>query len=241
MYLALSRLSVRLVNSRTEEKAWCVGNPYCRLRHARSGSTMDAGMNSDGLTNAAEGVRMVIAGLYRSLQSSLSQFYTCTRCTMIFFRYFIPSALLFLLPCGLQAHNTLESNDHSVMKPRRTHITTCETHLLPIKTLSPRLEPITAFQHFLDVGLGWNMYYSSWHGSALPIEPAAWVLTTLYSHILTKAQSTWRQGPPKHSIGATFGQVKMVMVCKEKPLSWDFVEKYALKMLGMTREGWTGE
>lgn len=107
--------------------------------------------------------------------------------------------------------------------------------------LFPRTEIVAGFQHFLDIGNGWNMYYSSWHASALPIQPAAWALTGLYAHIATNVRSTWRNGPPQHAIVAAIGQIQIAMICKEQPIPWDFVENFASRMSDMTQAGWTGE
>ena len=40
------------------------------------------------------------------------------------------------------------------------------------------------YNHFLNFGGGWNLYYSSIYASMLPVQPAAYALQTLYSGIV---------------------------------------------------------
>lgn len=84
------------------------------------------------------------------------------------------------------------------------------------------------------------MYYSSWHAAALPIQPAAWALTNLYTAIMVQAQSTWRKGQPTPLLQASIGNLQLVMMCAERPIPWDFVENFTKYMLAITKGGWTG-
>jgi len=96
------------------------------------------------------------------------------------------------------------------------------------------------FQTFIDVGNGWNFYYSSYHAASLPIQPAAWALTKLYASMLVQAQSTWRKGPSQNIVPLVIGQIQLIMICPEQPIPWQIVENFASEMLRITGEGWTG-
>ncbi len=152
------------------------------------------------------------------------------------------------------------------------------------------------FQDFLDIGSGWNMYYSSWPAIALPVrkyicqssdlsakapslgkifetqglegsnvvararrvisilasvsrksanvslsrEPAAWALTHLYTSILINARGKWARSPPLHGFTLSYGGVRILMHCPQKPIPWIFVGNFAEKMLQITEGGWTG-
>lgn len=114
-----------------------------------------------------------------------------------------------------------------------------------IKNAARYLSPRTSaeeigFQSFIDVGNGWNFYYSSWHAASLPIQPAAWALTNLYASMLVQAQSTWRKGPPQKIIPLAIGQLQLIMICPENPIPWQVVESFASEMLRITGDGWTG-
>ena len=96
------------------------------------------------------------------------------------------------------------------------------------------------FQNVFDIGNGWNMYHSSWPAAILPIQPAAWALTTLYVSVMTHARTSWSTGPPQNSLVSTFGGIRLLMACPQQPIPWQFVAKFAEKLLQITEGGWTG-
>ena len=102
------------------------------------------------------------------------------------------------------------------------------------------VEEIHPFQRFLEIGNGWNMYYSSWNSAGLPLQPAVWALTQLYATIQVQAKGPWRKGPPQQVVRLVLGQIQLIMICPEKPISWDFVQRFATQMLTLTNQGWTG-
>ena len=104
--------------------------------------------------------------------------------------------------------------------------------------LVPRQEH--SYQSFLEIGNGWNMYYSSWHAAALPIQPAAWALTNLYASMVAQAQGPWRKLPAQAFLLLNIGQVELRLVGSGQGIPWDFVEKFATHMLQITNGGWTG-
>ncbi|KAF6222051.1 hypothetical protein HO133_001137 [Letharia lupina] len=96
------------------------------------------------------------------------------------------------------------------------------------------------FRDFLDIGGGWNMYYSAWPAVALPVQPAAWALANLYASILVQARGKWTASPPRHSFTVTYGGIRILMHCPQKPIPWLFVGNFAEKLLQITEAGWTG-
>lgn len=96
------------------------------------------------------------------------------------------------------------------------------------------------FQEYLDIGSGWNMYYSSWPSIALPVQPAAWALTNLYASILVQARGKWTKSPPQYGFSLTYGGIRILMHCPQKPIPWLFVGNFAEKLLQITESGWTG-
>lgn len=96
------------------------------------------------------------------------------------------------------------------------------------------------FQSYLDIGSGWNMYYSSWPSIALPVQPAAWALTNLYASILLHARGKWSKSPPQYGFTITYGGLRILMDCPQKPIPWLFVGNLAEKLLQITEGGWTG-
>ena len=64
-------------------------------------------------------------------------------------------------PCETSAPSSLPATNTPILDPTALTPRTVETITLP-------------FRSFLSLGSGWNIYYSSWHASALPIQPAAW-------------------------------------------------------------------
>ena len=106
-------------------------------------------------------------------------------------------------------------------------------------SIAPRTDLGTGFQSFFDIGLGWNMYFSSWHAASLPIQPAAWALTNLYAAILTQAQGSRRKLFSDKMLIATTGRIQLRML-SDHPIPWIFVERFAAHMLSITKGGWTG-
>ncbi|KAL6712918.1 hypothetical protein ACLMJK_009473 [Lecanora helva] len=106
-------------------------------------------------------------------------------------------------------------------------------------SISTRRDLSTGFQSFFDIGRGWNIYYSSWHASSLPIQPAAWALTNLYAAVLAQTQSSWKNGRPQTMLQAQIGQIQLLMLSNHA-IPWTFVEAFATYMLSMTKGGWTG-
>ena len=163
-----------------------------------------------------------------------------------------------------------------------------------VSKLRPR--GLHGFQELLDIGSGWNMYYSSWPAIALPVrkcicqssdlsakapslgknsetqgvegsnlvararpvisipasvsrksanvslfpEPAAWALAQLYALMLTQARGEWAQSPPLHGFTLSYGGVRILMHCAQKPIPWLFVGNFGERMLQITEAGWTG-
>ncbi len=132
-------------------------------------------------------------------------------------------------------------NHQRNLQPNGLEISAQDELANTIRSLSPRVsaEEI-GFQSFIDVGNGWNFYYSSWHAASLPLQPAAWALTNLYASMLVQAQSTWRKGPPQNILPLVFGQIQLIMICPDSPIPWQIVENFASEMLRITGEGWTG-
>lgn len=96
-------------------------------------------------------------------------------------------------------------------------------------------------QSFLSIGSGWNLYYSSWAGSLLPIQPAASALGHLYSTMLVNSQTIWLEKPSAgNGFTVAFNNIILVFSCKERPIGWDFVESFSRRLLALTQEGWTG-
>ena len=71
-------------------------------------------------------------------------------------------------------------------------------------------------------------------------EPAAWALTNLYASLLVQAHGKLAQFPPQHSITLTFGGIRILMHCPQKPIPWLFVGNFAENLLRITDAGWTG-
>ena len=96
------------------------------------------------------------------------------------------------------------------------------------------------WQFFLQLNADWNLYYSSWASTSLPIQPAAWALTRLYRNMVDNAGSIWRLSPPRHDLELQVGNVLLSMNCREEPIPWDLVWLFAQKLLDLTEGGWTG-
>lgn len=140
---------------------------------------------------------------------------------------------------GPYGRRSYQLDVHQTLTERTTKFSELAVH--KSSPLTSRIEPMAPFQHFfLDIGNGWNMFYSSWHSSMVPVAPAAWALSNIYASVLVQAQSTWRKGPPSRVIKANVGPVQLLMICVERPIPWDFVEKFSQELLRMTTEGWTG-
>lgn len=159
----------------------------------------------------------------------------------------VPSILMLLifsswslaLPSSVQ-HTELAKSPKGL---RSYHQARVEAHDLTehkVTPIAPRAESIIPFQSFLDIGLGWNIYYSSWQAAALPVQPAAWALTNLYASMMLHARGEWRKKAPSHMLQTTFGQIQLNMLCPERTISWDLVENLASHMLSITEGGWTG-
>jgi len=110
------------------------------------------------------------------------------------------------------------------------------TYISP-RSLTPR---DYGYQAFLILGAGWNLYYSSWTSSSLPIQPAAWALTRLYINMVSNAGSIWRLSPPLHTVPLQVGNVNLLMECAEEPIPWDLVLLFGHRLLAITQGGWTG-
>ncbi|KAL9063680.1 MAG: hypothetical protein Q9161_009339 [Pseudevernia consocians] len=104
--------------------------------------------------------------------------------------------------------------------------------------LRPRV--LLGFHEYLDIGGGWNMYYSARPAIALPVQPAAWALAHLYTSILIHARGKWAKSPPQYGFVFTYGGVRILMHCPQKPIPWLFVGNFAEKLLQITEGGWTG-
>ena len=121
------------------------------------------------------------------------------------------------------------------------HTRLSSSPLNPISTYPPSLTTRDdGYQAFLHLGDGWNLYYSSWSSTGLPIAPAAWALAQLYSNMAQNAGSIWRLSPPLHSIPLRMGNVYLVMECPEEGIPWDLVQLFGEKLLDMTEKGWLG-
>lgn len=103
-------------------------------------------------------------------------------------------------------------------------------------SLSPR---DYGYQNFLNLGGGWNLYYSSWPALIFPVQPAVWALRRLYHSMEVNAGSIWRLSAPRYEIPLTLGNVFLLME-SDQPIEWDLVMMFGKKLLDYTDEGFTG-
>ena len=161
-----------------------------------------------------------------------------------------PLHLLLLAFLSLTSLTTCHPRPRDSSIPATSNLsksTQTSDHLLPDPQSNLRapsslllLRRSRGFQSYLDIGSGWNMYYSSWPSIALPVQPAAWALTNLYASILLHARGKWSKSPPQHGFTITCGGLRILMHCQQKPIPWLFVGNLAEKLLQITEGGWTG-
>ena len=112
--------------------------------------------------------------------------------------------------------------------------------LISAETARPLVARSPYFQSFVTLHNGWNLYHSSWNSIALPVQPAAWAFSRLYSGILGKAQGSWAARPLQHYLRVDYGEVYVRMFCEDEPIPWEFVAEFAAALLRITGNGWTG-
>jgi len=59
---------------------------------------------------------------------------------------------------------------------------------------------LRGYKNLLNLGAGWNLYYTSWHAIALPVQLASFDLVRFYSTIIANAAGAWRVAPPRQHL-----------------------------------------
>lgn len=101
-----------------------------------------------------------------------------------------------------------------------------KTVIAPTKIHTLKARARVGFQNFLNLGAGWNMYYSSWNAIALPVQLASLDLIRLYSTIIANAAGVWRVAPPRYMLLPLYSPrpgVRLVMVIIGKLLTASFL------------------
>lgn len=152
---------------------------------------------------------------------------------------------LFLADCGARPSHEPATKDISIRTRNIIHDSSNAPSLSPSwrtpRSLQMRGDGEDAgHQSFISLGSGWNLYYSSWSSSILPVQPAAWALRQLYTNVATNAGTIWRLSPPRHYLPLAIGNVMLLIECHEEPIPWALVQAFGRLMLAKVDGGWTG-
>jgi len=111
-----------------------------------------------------------------------------------------------------------QENALTLPSPPFSHLPTPPRHNTITSSHNPSTHPLlrrqvnNGYQRFLNLGAGWNMYYSSWHAIALPVQLASLDLVRLYSTIIANAAGVWRVALPRYVYPSAKGDVETLIL-----------------------------